>query len=282
MSSPSEAGTSSGNAGLGGTSVGGLSAGGENPGGTNANAGAGGTNPSGGSAGSSPVGGIPGDATETPSCGAPTEIDSEAALLALISGRQWQAVSLADSTLIEVSGDVEVTETLVLDGSSVPVPESIECDPEDAGPYPETCVTGFSLRGFPGWQAVPGAQCLTEVEFDSLGGGWCEEIEIAAGTKLRLQTYVREVVGLRYPVVAFVPACTVPCEATEYRCAENQLCFTQGYEFCRYCSGREAEECACETETEVSLEDGTECEFDEASDWSRAGICDDGYCTVGP
>jgi hypothetical protein len=130
---------------------------------------------------------------------------------------------------------------------------------------------GIDIRG-----VVPG------VSRGPVGSG---TVSIRPGATFRIRFAMRPFLPISssVPRVTFEAPCRAACGSGERRCAEDDICYAAGGEYCKECSRESPERCACVAPDGSDQPDGTSCSYVlRGSDLGTGGECRAGMCGPRP
>jgi len=141
--------------------------------------------------------------------------------------------------------------------------------PADLAPPPECAQLGACAgTTFEVSPRAQGVSCLDH---------FCSTLMLS-GARFRVRLVLRDAYpsAPRYvPLAQILPACEVPCEPDELRCAALHTCWAESMDYCRFCLAAPQEECACQGKLE-----GEACRVFRTNDLTCSGTCQDERCVV--
>jgi hypothetical protein len=203
-------------------------------------------------------------------CPTPVEVASGDELVAALGRLEWAGLGPYSSGTLPITPDILVSGTVVIVGREIPLPEGcaqrIDC---------------LAVAAFQMGQPVPGVALTGPIEPGGAGDG---SVLTLTDATLRLRPVMYDMHPGRYnavPLIAILPPCGSPCPSGQLLCPADGSCYPPGESYCRFCQGKDKEQCACEA-PEGPLLEGSYCQFWQSGDVLCPGTCQQGACRTGP
>jgi len=195
------------------------------------------------------------------------QISEKDELLDLISGLEWRSEGGYTQGLPQVSHDMVVSATIMLNAQDIAPPKSCLERPDCRQ------IVAIAIP-----DEIEGVLCASTETV--LGKEYCSWVNFSQAAKFRTRPKLVDMHPSEWnyiPVLEIISSSDTPCAQSEFRCEIDNTCWASFDSYCRLCVGMDKERCACQS-TLGKLTDGSDCQYWMSGDVIFSGKCQVGVC----